>query len=243
MRYYSLFIGYPRSGHTLVAALLDSHPNMLFANGLDAVRYVRYGFSVREIAALSIWNSLRFTRRGRRSNGYEYTVNEGLHGAWEKLEVVGDKSGDLFSTRLLDDPGLLEEVLARFSGLARFLHVIRNPFDCISTMAARGGVELRVAAERFLALSGANRRARQMVPAEAWKDVRLEQLIERPEDVLRQICDFLGVHADGMFVGRCRKLIFPAPRESRRAAAWPDALLADLSGRLREFPWFNGYRY
>ena len=30
-----MFIGYPRSGHTLVSSLLDAHPNMIVANEFD----------------------------------------------------------------------------------------------------------------------------------------------------------------------------------------------------------------
>jgi len=243
MRHYALFVGYPRSGHTLVAALLDAHPNMLFANGLDATQYVQCGFEAQEIAALSIWNCRRFTRHGRRSNGYQYAVGGGLHGVWESLEIVGDKSGDLLSYRLLREPGLLDNVLARFSDLARFIHVIRNPFDCIATMATRSGVELRVAAEDFLTLCEANQRARAAIPESAWKDVRLEQLIERPAGVLREICAFLGTTPDGTYLDRCAKLVFQAPHKSRHDADWPESLVADLTGRLRAFAWFDGYRF
>lgn len=32
-----MFIGYPRSGHTLVRSLLDAHPNVIIANELDVI--------------------------------------------------------------------------------------------------------------------------------------------------------------------------------------------------------------
>ena len=32
---FVLFVGHPRSGHTLVAAILDSHPEMIIANEFD----------------------------------------------------------------------------------------------------------------------------------------------------------------------------------------------------------------
>ena len=34
---FLMFIGYPRSGHTLVRSLLDAHPNMIVANELDVI--------------------------------------------------------------------------------------------------------------------------------------------------------------------------------------------------------------
>jgi hypothetical protein len=41
---YCMFIGCPRSGHTLIGAILDAHPNVVIAHELDALKYIRYGF-------------------------------------------------------------------------------------------------------------------------------------------------------------------------------------------------------
>ena len=32
-----MFIGYPRSGHTLISSLLDAHPNAIVANEFDVI--------------------------------------------------------------------------------------------------------------------------------------------------------------------------------------------------------------
>ena len=41
VRTYCMFIGYPRSGHTLVAALLDAHPDMVVCTGGRALGLLR----------------------------------------------------------------------------------------------------------------------------------------------------------------------------------------------------------
>src|SRR5687767_7508658 len=41
---YVFFVGYPRSGHSLVGSLLDAHPDMAIAHEMDALRFVR-GYS------------------------------------------------------------------------------------------------------------------------------------------------------------------------------------------------------
>jgi hypothetical protein len=38
---YCMFVGHPRSGHTLIGALLDAHPHIVIAHELNALRYVR----------------------------------------------------------------------------------------------------------------------------------------------------------------------------------------------------------
>lgn len=32
-----MFVGYPRSGHTLISSLLDAHPNAIVANEFDVI--------------------------------------------------------------------------------------------------------------------------------------------------------------------------------------------------------------
>ncbi len=41
---FCFFIGYARSGHTLVATLLNAHRQVMIAHELDAIRFVRHGF-------------------------------------------------------------------------------------------------------------------------------------------------------------------------------------------------------
>ena len=240
---FALFIGYPRSGHTLIAALLDAHPNMVFANGLDAAHYVQHGFTMHEIAALAIWNSKRFARHGRRSNGYGYAVPDGWHGEWAKLQVVGDKSGDLFSARLRKMPELLPQVLEQLGGCARFIHVVRNPFDCISTIAARNCVALRTAAAEFLQHCDANQWARCLVPAHSWCDLNLEDVTANPGIQLRKLGAFLGVEMDDLHIARCRRLVWAAPVESRHVAGWTTPLIDEVGARLQSYAWFKHYQF
>jgi len=243
VRSFVLFIGYPRSGHTLIAALLDAHPNMVFANGLDAGRHFQQGFSARAVAALSIQNSLRFTRHGRRSNGFDYTVPGGAHGTWSRLEVVGDKSGDLLSERLVSNSGLLDRILGDLDEQARFIHVLRNPYDCIATIAARGAGNLQAAAAHFFGLCEANLRARAMVPRARWHDIRLEALIAEPDRELSRLCGFLQVDPSADYLAACRRLIFAEPRRSRERVSWSPALIAEIESRVGRYPWFAGYAF
>jgi hypothetical protein len=243
LRYYGLFIGYPRTGHTLLASLLDAHPRMAFANGLDAARYFIAGFSVREVAVLSIWNARRFTLRGRRSTGYNYVVPGGWHGRWDRLEVVGDKSGDLLSARLVQDPGAMARILERLGDQGRFVSVLRNPYDTITTMATRARSSLREATDEFLTLCVANERARAQIPAEAWLDVRHEALVAQPRETLRSVVEFFGQSADDAYLDACMQLIFPQPRRTREQVEWTGAMKRYVSDNLDRYPWFSGYAF
>ena len=59
-----MFVGYPRSGHSLIGSLLDAHPNMLVAHELSALKYLLAGFRKEQIFYLLLENSRAFTRPG-----------------------------------------------------------------------------------------------------------------------------------------------------------------------------------
>src|SRR4051812_7341147 len=71
---FCMFLGYPRSGHSLVGSLLDAHPNMVIAHELDVLKFVRAGFSCEQIFYLLLENSENYAKAGRKYSGYSYAV-------------------------------------------------------------------------------------------------------------------------------------------------------------------------
>ena len=89
---FVLFVGHPRSGHTLVAAILDSHPEMIIANEFNLLEKFQdftkdpnediYSRRLRIFAELHS-TSKRQTVSGSRapSCGRSYTYN--IPGSWQ----------------------------------------------------------------------------------------------------------------------------------------------------------------
>ena len=128
---YCMFVGYPRSGHTLIGSLLNAHPEMVIAHELDALAHVQAGFSRGQIFALLLDRDCAYNEAGRSSQGYTYDVPGQWQGRFEKLRVIGDKKGGRSSMRLRANPDLLGQV-RRVIGLPmRIIHEVRNPFDNI----------------------------------------------------------------------------------------------------------------
>ena len=100
-----LFIGYPRSGHSFVAALLDAHPHVVISHELNVLqiwrnsRNQKKGYSEYDMFKEILKNTKRTTkgegfRSMNRTNKY-YTLDvPGLYqGQYEDyIEVIGDKS-------------------------------------------------------------------------------------------------------------------------------------------------------
>ena len=133
---YFLFIGIGRSGTTLIGSLLDAHPNVIVANQQNALRYFQSGiFKRRQVYYLLLENSRKNAVRGRKGGGgYSYAVPNQWQGRFSNIKVIGDKSMSAYAvSRLHAKPWLLERVSRMTGAKVRLIHIIRNPYDTITT--------------------------------------------------------------------------------------------------------------
>jgi hypothetical protein len=222
VRTFCLFIGYPRSGHSLVSSMIDAHSRAAIAHRLDAVRYVQEGLDLPAVWHLALRNSKRFASRGRTLTGYAYPIDgQGRH---ETLQVVGDQEGRKTAERLAADPELLAR-LAELPVAVKLIHVIRNPFDNITTWALRTNGDLASSASRYLALCRAVERIRSAARRPAILDVHYEDFLAAPAEGLRRVCAFLDLPASEEYLERCARIVYAKPHASRHAASWPERTL------------------
>lgn len=138
-RVMTFFVGWPRSGHSLIGSLLDAHPQAVVAHELDAVGLFRKGLDPRRLPALMAWNSDGFGQAGRWWNGYRYAVPGGRHGARGPVAVVGDKKGDWAARWSAADPTLPSRLTEAAPVACRWILVTRHPLDNVATMSLRKG--------------------------------------------------------------------------------------------------------
>ena len=243
LRAYVLFIGYPRSGHSLVGSLLDAHANMVVAHEADALAWVGDGFTREEIFHLLLRNAREFTESGREWTDYKYEVPGQHHGKFTRLHIIGDKKGQGTANQLRTRPELLDQA-RRVIGLPiKLVHVLRNPYDNISTIAAREAIGLEAASDLHFTLSDTVAATRARVPAADWLDLRHEDVIAHPRESVRRLVGFLGEEAPDAYVEACASIIFPSPNQSRHKATWTPALLEATQARIDARPALAGYRF
>jgi len=105
---FCLFVGFSRSGHSLIGALLDAHPNVVISHELDPLRYTFARFSKWQIYSLILEGSQRYAKNLRQRGGYTYHVPGQWQGKFSDLRVIGDKEGEGTTTKLRLYPKLLE---------------------------------------------------------------------------------------------------------------------------------------
>lgn len=237
---YCMFIGYPSSGHSLVGSLLDAHPDVVVSHELDALRYIAAGFKRNQVFALILERS----RTGREDDHYDYSVPSGWQGRFRTLRVVGDKKGGASTLRLDRDPLLLERTRTRFGVPLRLIHVIRNPFDSISTWKIRREIELQKSVGVFVRRFDAVARLRQdFIALEEILDLRYESLVEDPGATLAELCSFLDIGCNADYLDSCSRVVFDTPARRRLDVEWTPELRAVVSERIDGYDFLAGYAY
>jgi hypothetical protein len=245
---FCLFIGYPKSGHSLVGALLDAHPDMAIAKATNPLALVAVdGMPRDEAFALLLENTRQEALRGRKQNKYRYGVEGQWQGRVRTLRVLGDKFSDRTTKRIAKSPEALA-VFAREVGVPlRLIHVVRNPFDMVARIAKQkiregSDEERRARATEYVGrLAGIN----DAVIAEGQPvlTVRQESVIEDPERELARMCEFLGVEAEPGYVEACAAIVFPSPHQTRELLEWSPAQIAAVEQVIGRHSFFDGYTF
>jgi len=241
---FCLFVGYPRSGHSLLGSLLDAHPEVVIAHELNVLRYVKYGFPRDPIFALLWENARSHAEAGRVQTGYGYAVPGQWQGRARRLRVIGDKRGGSAIRRLQARPGHLARLRRRVGVPLRFVHVLRNPYDNIATIHRRRphhGLDAAIA--HYFGMVRGVEALWQEVPAHERIDVRHEDLVADPRRELTRVCDALGVEAPQDYLEACAGVVWPAPRPSRQAIEWPPGSRERIQDELEGHPFLHGYRF
>ena len=146
-------IGYARSGHSIIAALMDAHPHMVIAD--------EYGFCTsphrntktllfNDLYQDSFWNAINGSRSLQHNEkGYTLDVANSWQGKYDMyVSVIGSKCGC----------GHFEDFLASYNEIKAATKIpikatisIRNPFDLIATRVLYGdqGELLALMKKRF----------------------------------------------------------------------------------------------
>ena len=240
---YCMFIGYPRSGHSLIGALLDAHPEIIIAHELGVFKHLLAGFHERQIDYLLLEKSRAFKVRGAVSSPYSYSVPNQWQGRFENLRVIGDKQGGGAALRLQARPWLFYRLQNRMSKKIKVFHVVRNPFDNISTISKRHGLSVSESIRFYFSLCETVSELKKRLRPSDLFEIRHESFIENPKDALREMCRFLGVVASEGYLKDCASVVFPAPRKTREQVPWEKEQIESITERMARYPFLEGYAY
>ncbi|MBW3573513.1 MAG: sulfotransferase [Actinobacteria bacterium] len=242
VKVFIMFVGRSRSGHTVVSSLLNAHPNIVIGQRLRVLRYVEKGFSPHEILASALVADRRFERMGRvGSKRYDYSVPGAWQGRYLRLDVVGD--ADVASGPISRRPDLFERLRETIGVPVRLVHVVRNPFDNITTYSIRKKMSLDDAVEEYFRGCERTDWLAQRTSPEEWLDVHHEALLADPRATLRRLCDFVGVSAPEDYLESASGILYSRPNRSRHQRHWSPELVGVVERRMSAYGYLDGYTF
>ena len=240
---YCMFIGYPRSGHSLVGSLLDAHPEIILAHELNALRLFERGFTARKIYYIILQSSRRHVKTGRTDSKYSYQIPHQWQGKFKTLKVIGDKKGSGSNRIIYDNPKLLDIMGDRLNIPVKFIHVTRNPYDNITTMMFKNQKGLEYSINSYFKKCEAVNKLKQKVDSHNIFDLQHEALIDRPKSSLNQLCNFLNVEATEDYLEDCASIIFKSPNQTRFNFEWSKESIDFVQSKIDRFDFLQGYSY
>ena len=274
---FLFFIGYGRSGHSLVASILDAHPNVIIAHEyylFDKLNQPRrYPMLTNKSGLFDelYLSSYTSAAKGWRaavntSKGYNFELPGTWQGRFNQLKVIGDKTGGATAMMYHKDPNKFKNTYRSLQQTVdvpiKTLHVVRNPFDMIATVAlyhASGHPDsLKVPASvenkfndiTFLsqAVSIILNKADAVfkMPDDAGlsvMEIHLEDLIKDPKGILKRVCEYLEVQCTEEYLTTCVGKVYTTISKSREVVVWPKVLVDRVVQATKTYSFFNRYSF
>ena len=202
-------VGVPRSGTTLLAVMLDSHPRVAIPpetafltelqrlDGLDgdALERAFVDLVTTDRWGVSNWNDLGLDRGDYVQRLRELTAFSVTAGLRVLFGMLADRAGKpLFGEKTPADAAHMPRI-ASFLPEARFVHIVRDPRDVVLSLAkTTAGASVRSSAQTWVDMVTAARAASRTLPH--YHELRYEDLLDQPERKLREVCAFLDLDWD-----------------------------------------------
>jgi len=242
---FCVFIGHPRSGHSLVGSLVDAHPDAVIAQELNSFQAFAEGINKNEICDFISANSQIFGSNGRLWGIYDYIVPNQHQGEYRNLKIVGDKKGDGVVDEVKKDLHLLPAFLKSFDYKVKFFNVIRNPFDNITSISKNNKISLTSAMELFFEraefIDWIRRYVREKGGRENILDLKSEALVREPVFEIKRMCNFLGLEAFDDYIEDCASIVFKKPNTPRKEVSWDSYLVDVVYCRMKKYSFLEGY--
>jgi hypothetical protein len=206
----------------------------------------------RKLFDLIYFSASRQSKQGSRGGGgYTYKVEGQYQGTHRNVLVIGDRKAGTTAREIRQHPSVLKTLRGNIGLPVKWILVVRNPYNTISTSVrkARRGrrraseVRLRDQIEQYFWRAEAARQVLDVFGTEALNIVYLEELIRNPSGELSALCSFLDLPQDPEYINRCAAIVQRTPNITTEGIPWSPSSISLVAERMEDFPWLAGGRY
>ena len=149
------------------------------------------------------------------------------------------------------------DLLSRFEKVTgykpKLIHIMRNPFDMMTTHAIRWyednhlpqfptDKDLLPQIQKFFYRADIIRKLK-MENYYKILDIYHEEFVLDPRGQLSKILQFIDIQSDIQYIENCASIVFSTPNVSRKRINWPAELIEYVEKKLKEYPFLSRYRF
>ncbi len=193
-----IFLGHAHSGHSIIGAIMDAHPDVCISNEVNLAKLIRdHDLSKAEIEAVLYYYSQKNNEvTAWHNTEYKYNVPGGHQGETTQPLVIGDKKGGATTRLIMKNPNILDRLLDCYQNELKIINVHRNPLDIIAAYAYYWDEPIGMNhLKRFIENDQTNTQLKSKIDPSQWLDIQQSQFIENPVLIMSKIFDFIGVNA------------------------------------------------
>lgn len=241
---FCIMIGHTKSGGSLLGAMLDAHPSVIFGEEIDVVELCSAGFTPDQVFRTLERSARREAMRGRvtarRLGGYSLAM-PGWQGLHDRPTVVGVSRAGPTTRQLGSSDTAIDDLLGTF-GDHRIvaIHIVRSPRDSVAAMVLRSGRERGDAIADYAAQCERLEHLRTRLP-EVFT-VHYQDLTESTSQALTRLLEHLAIDVLDEHLEACVGLIDRGRTPESEAIAWDVPSLDALADLARRFDFLEPYR-
>lgn len=246
---FVIFLGYPRSGHSIIGALLDAHPNITISHELNTLQLLINGVSKKLLFGKILSKAKYFFKKGSKWSGYSYRVKNQFQGNFDSLQVIGDKKGGA-TNRLLSDNIDNIKLLEKLNCDIKIIHVIRNPFDNIISRAQGGNSKNKEITKKKLerAINSHIKSIKVISNVKSISkydilDMKMENFSDAPNDYLKSILNFIGVKYNQSYINDCIDIVKKSSDKRRNLITWQKNDIETINELINKTNFLEGYSF
>lgn len=217
---FYVFIGQPRSGTTLLSAILDAHPQIMVAQECNILPLLNFGIPKRVAFQTLYESALQFSRSGRKWNGYRYSLEDVEGKSTANIVALGLKHGSPNAKFFAKHPNGRKQLEARLSLPVNAIHLLRNPFDVIASTVNRRKLSINKVIDWYEELDCLIKLALGQFEEDQKLCIHLEDIISDPSYWLPRVSSFLGCPFNEKLTRNCGALVWQEPERTRKTIAW-----------------------
>ena len=271
---FVFFIGHGRTGHSIIGSMMDAHPNMVITHEYMLFhKLIGTHFMISKEALFNelYWASYNDVRSGwgsrvRGVKGYSLRMKSSWQGRFQNLKVIGDKSGGNTTRTYSRFPAQFAKAYAQLTTVVqvpiRVIHVVRNPFDVITTkfLYRQSPIRDKKVTSVLNIKKYYNTTGLEKVIDEFFEEVQGEanmihplnltvieihyaDFIKDSRKTIRNICKFLDLECPVDYVQACHEKAYTSNSRSRDLLAWTQTLIANVSDRMSKYSLFRRYSF